>query len=323
MLQKQIFTKILQSHNNQAEALQAVSELLFLNKSNVYRRFSGDIALKPQEIEMLAKHYDFSLDELIYHGSQHYIGNYIKNENQNTIVGYLTYVIRLCEFGLSRLEYDYTFYLNTADFLISHYRSFPELFYFKMVQWNRLLWTKNTSFRYNPYQMTTQELKLFDTYCRLYSELNHVEIFDVQNVTIILEQLIYTYETGVMTREDVELFISQYYQFLDELEEKVVTGNLNLKQPNNSYKVYFNSIPNNTLLGLGSNTQLPYTINIYNSPDIIFSTDIKMANKLKSYFNRTINRARLITGFDELTRRQLFTHYRKQVRQVEKTLLVK
>ena len=73
MLQSKIFEKIIDKHKNQAEALHQVSALLFLNKSNVYRRLKGEIMLKPSEIEVLVKHYTLSLDEIVHKGKKQFL----------------------------------------------------------------------------------------------------------------------------------------------------------------------------------------------------------------------------------------------------------
>lgn len=320
MFQQQLFEKILKKYKTQAEALTAVSELLFLNKSNVYRRLTGAIAMKPQEIELLARHYDVSLDELIYNDSPFFFGDYLKNDNQNTIIGYLTSGIEITDLGLSLPQDSYTFYFSSSDILVAHYHHFPELFYFKMIQWNRLLWVRDGSFEYNPYQMTTMELDLYDIYCKKYAELPMIEIFDDSTMNIILEQFLYTYQTGVMKRGDAELFIAKYYEFLNELEEKIGTGRINLNEKKSRYKAYYSTNPSSVLLGLGVSPDFSYCISVYNSPDIVFSTDSKMTNQLKSFFDNELSRATLMTGAGELTRRRLFTKYRKQLRSVEKLI---
>ena len=140
MFQQLLFDKILKKYSTQAEALTVISELLFLNKSNVYRRLSGAIALKPQEIEVLAKHYELSLDELIYEKSDKALGQMVSGGQRDHGKNYILSSISRLKHLSKTPNFQFTYSMASNDLSPIYYAHYPELFYFKVLQWERLLW---------------------------------------------------------------------------------------------------------------------------------------------------------------------------------------
>ena len=65
-LQKQIFEAVLSKYTSKAEAVEALSQLFALGQDAIYRRLRGDSMLTPEQIVVLTKEYNLSLDTLIY-----------------------------------------------------------------------------------------------------------------------------------------------------------------------------------------------------------------------------------------------------------------
>jgi len=318
MFQKLFLKKILRLHDNQAEALQKISELLFLNKSNVYRRLSGHIALKPQEIEMLAKHYNISLDELIYQKTEHHVGTITSGNNIDFGISYL-------KSSLSRLEAisqipDFAFYHAEVDFSYIYFCEYPELFYFKTVQWKRLLWKVKDSFQYNFQEMSEEEKTILQSIQKYLEQTHWASYFDRNMTTLFLEQIRYTYEMGVMSHEDTLRVLSKFKQFINDLEKKTALGTLGTIDSPQKFEAYYLPIPKVSSLGLGMSPKWSYLNCTFIAPNFIRSEDPKLIQLVAGYLKKLKSKSVKITQAGELERRKLFKHYRRTIQYLRKEI---
>ena len=63
-IQSLLFEKILEKYPRKAQAIETLEELLSVGKDAVYRRLRGDTFLTPDQMELLAKHFKISIDQL-------------------------------------------------------------------------------------------------------------------------------------------------------------------------------------------------------------------------------------------------------------------
>lgn len=315
MLQQKIFEKVLSSHENQAEALDKISELLFLSKSNVYRRLSGDIALKVEEIETLAKHYKFSVDLLIYEESEFYPMRILEAGKPET-----NYDEEILKIAYQRtLHPDSTSHYMSSDLIYTFYTEYPEIHYFKIIQWQRLMWVDENK-KYSLDDIT-EEMRYFLKKYQSYVEQTKVVLFLEKNTgTLFLEQLRYTYNMGVMSEGDIRKIIEAYKRYIDDLEKRAALGQYVLNGRQNNLEVYITHSPIQSLIVLNSSEAFSYAISLFIPPVDTFSSEPRIMKKLNLFFEQLKNKSTKITNTGVVARRKLFNHYRNQVKRFERQL---
>ena len=60
---------ILGKFSKKSKAVDELSELLQVGKDAVYRRLRGDTVLAPEEMKVLARHFQISIDDFIFEDS--------------------------------------------------------------------------------------------------------------------------------------------------------------------------------------------------------------------------------------------------------------
>lgn len=326
MLQSKLFEKIIEQHKNQAEALQQVSALLFLNKSNVYRRFTGESALKPNEIETLVKHYKISLDAMIHQGNNQILfthsGSNPSKEEQNHITYY------------SQFKANYSLLLEKIPDFKSHYfgydiphyhhgELFPEILYFKSMQWKRLQWNPDIPFYIDLKQLDETGRNIIKEACHSYNRLNISEIWSTRGLDILLEQITYTFNLRQISYKDAQFLLHAIVDSVNALEEKARIGSKLLDKNQKNFNLYYSEVPLDYYLFVEYNEENPVLskiTTILDTPNFIITTNQDTIKKMYAMFQRIRNQSHKISETGELTRRKIFNSYRRKVRNAERKL---
>lgn len=316
MLQQKIFKKVLSHHESQAEAMDKISELLFLSKSNVYRRASDEIALKIEEIETLARHYKFSVDQLIYEETEYYPMRILEAGNPN-----VTYSRDILKIAYQRtLHPDSTSHYMSSDLMYTFYTDYPELHYFKIIQWKRLMWANKTQ-KYSLDDITEDLKRFLKTYQSYVEQTKVIYFLDKNTGTIFLEQLRYTHKMGIMSEVDIHRVITAYKNYIDELEKRAGVGQYILNGRQNNFEVYLTHSPIQSLIVLNESRAYSYTVCLFIPPIDIFTSDPRVIQRIKIYFEQLKNKSTKITNTGVVARRKLFNYYRNQIQRFERELL--
>lgn len=319
MIQRQIFDKILTNYIDSTKAVEAISEVLYLDKSNVYRRISGEVSLRLDEIELLAKKFNLYLDELIYKDSEYILGLVIgsqKNSNNNFQAYILSQLKR--NDGIP----DVKMYHASPDWFMTFYLRYIDLYLFKVSQWKRLIWNPSQHTMYNR-EAHTKEEKAYLSKLNYYFQRKPTVFFVCKNTAdLFLEQLKYAYEMNQISKEDTSYLLEQYEQLINEFEQCAVIGKMSLNQHGKPFEVFLVPTPILGGITLFSSQSLSYVTVTFNAPNFIESEDEKMVNYIEQYFKQLKNRSTKISQTGETIRRKLFIHYRNRVMELRRQLLL-
>jgi len=86
-LQNQLLEEILNRFPKRAAAVEELAKLFGVQKDAVYRRLRGDTLLTPDEIALLTKTFNLSLDAFVYEESSTVFFNFTPFSNTVTNVG--------------------------------------------------------------------------------------------------------------------------------------------------------------------------------------------------------------------------------------------
>jgi len=326
MLQNEIFEKIINKHKNQAEALQQISALLFLNKSNVYRRLKGEIMLKPNEIEVLVKHYKLSLDEIVHKGKKQFLFTHSRtNSNNSDKENHVSFYEKFRDSFQYIANYVPNFKSHYIGYEISVYffgELFPEIVYFKALQWKRLNWDTGKPFFIDLKELDDYGRELIKETSYLYMNMDVPEIWDSSGLDILLEQIVYSYKLRQISLEDAQFLLLATKKSMDFTEEKARKGKKILSKSDKKFELYYSEIPLDSFMYITYNENNPTRVTApFDSPYNIVTTNNSFVNKMYERFNRIKNQSHKISETGELTRRKVFNRYRRKIMQAEKQLI--
>lgn len=244
-LQDKIFNKILSRYSSKAAAIRALTDLLYLSKSNIYRRINGEIELKSSEIDVLISHFGFSLDELIYEGKSDYVlleYKHLKVDGQPDLSQFLQQILDELT-AIQRLEHPVITFL-TNDLPIFYTFSVPELAIFKLYVWRETIWNK--SYReVSPFsfQLLTPEVSvLLKKIAAAYVSIPRVEFWSDKVLDVLLRQIkYYTQIAQSVSIKDGELLLRKLDLLVQQLKPMAVNTR---KGSSKKYTLYINNAHN-------------------------------------------------------------------------------
>lgn len=323
MLQKKIFERIVALHHNQAEALQKVSDLLFINKSNAYRRLTNEIKLKPDEISTLVKHYNLSLDEIIHNKENQYL---FVHSNQSVASDKIEVFFKPIFDQLEQVSKipDYFIYFTGYEIPILHYSAYPELVYFKIFLWNHIkMRTDNKVMSFNLTSFDDKYRVLFKGIKDNFNKVPSVEIWDNRGIQIVVGYIKYAHNARLITFEETKLLIDLLKKAINDFEQKAMYGTKDLINKPKNFELYHSEFINDSHMYI-SNSELVGRANfinlLFDSPNQIVSFDPQIVAKMKARFLLLKNQSQKVSETGEVARRKLFAHYRKNIRQLEREL---
>jgi len=151
-LQQAVFDKILTQFPKKSEAVKALSGLFQMGQNAIYRRMRGESILTPDELALLAKQFNISLDDIIHEASDNVLFSYTpaaqKVKDFTSYLNSLTEAMKpLHEFPNGQIKY------AAAEIPVFHYCFFPELIAFKLYTWGKTTWNfdylKDQPFAFN------------------------------------------------------------------------------------------------------------------------------------------------------------------------------
>ncbi len=317
MIQQQIFNKIIAQYSDSSEAIHAIGKALHLNPSNVYRRVSGEIPLKLDEIEQLAKRFNLYLDELIYQDSDRITGRIIGSQ-KNRSNNYSEYLIH--QLQKTNAIPGFKMCHASADWSVIFYFRYVDLYLFKVSQWKRLLWKSEQSPVYHRHSHSAQQRSTILRIGHLFQGRHTVFFLCKSTADLLLGQIEYAYSMNQISKSDALYLLEEYDKMLDDVEACTTVGQTSLHDKAKPFDVFLVHTPILGSITLFTSKSLKYVDVVFNSPNFIKSKDKKMLNYAEQYLERLENSATKISQTGEMARRKLFAHYRNQVNKSRKIL---
>jgi len=138
-MQEELFDRILAQYDRRSQAVEALQELMGIGRDAVYRRFRGETPLSPDELSLLAKSYNLSLDELAFQESNKF--TFVYNSFTKPIASFKDFLKEVHQ-GMQEIQMlpNSRLFYTTAEIPVFHYLQFPELISFKLYVWARTIW---------------------------------------------------------------------------------------------------------------------------------------------------------------------------------------
>lgn len=312
-LQKKLLDKILDRYEKKAEAVDELAKLLNVGKDAIYRRLRNDTELKPDEISLLAQHFNLSIDTLIFEQSDSVFFSYNQFSTQvKSFEGYLQEILQVT----SRFLHipNTHFYYTTKDIPLFQYMYFPELIRFKLYVWGMTAWgfdfldARAFSFDLVP----PHNVELARTIANNYNRLPSTELWGPGIFDNTLDQIEYIASIGgFQIPTDALLLCDKLLELLQHMQKMAKYGSkFNPgSQPQSqlaSFHLYHNELvsTNNSILVNFPNGQMLF--NTHGNPNFLFTSDEKLCKHSENWFMRILSKSTAISIHGDRIRNQFF-----------------
>lgn len=283
-------------YHKKSDLASELMEVLSLNKDGVYRRLRFEKKLTADEVGLLARHYDISIDALLANQANKTYFNYnVYDKPVSSFKDYLSQINRQA-IAFSQMPGAHLYYA-TREIPIFIYTIFPKLMTFKfyvygLTTW-RLSYLKGKPFDFN--YLTEVDRELAMNISRLYCSFESTELWTISVLEQTLSQVEYTAAEGRFKRlEDAMEVIHEVENMIEYLKVISSRGKKSLPgipavEENGNYNLFYNELTstNNTFLGVSKGWKGLF--NTFDHPNFLFTSDRRLCESAFDWFKKVIN----------------------------------
>ena len=308
-----LFQKIRESIPAHLSLVDEISELLNVSYDSAYRRIRGEKAISINELYILSKHFNISVDALFNIQSDNVIfKHYPVVPPDFGVKPWLKTVLQ----DIRKIQHTQTNSIIYAakDPPLFHYFQFPEIGAFKMFFWEKTL------FRFPQHQDRKFTLKYTDDEIQQVGEqiltasvkIPTIEIWNEDTFNITFRQIEHYWISGLFERkEDILTLCDKLYIWIEHIKKQAELG---FKfhygtEPNgveDSYHFYENEVVlnDNTIFVETDNFTATYLT--YNVLSLLYTTDPEFCTGVKNYLNGILKESILISSVNAKERNRFF-----------------
>ena len=319
-LQDQLIKQILERYPKKAKAVTNLADLLSVGKDGIYRRIRCDTLLSPDEIFFLARHFDISLDEIIFGRSNKLIFSYnIFRESINSFEDYLKQIHQQITFvsGLPKV----LIYYASQELAPFFYYYIPELGKFKLFVYGITAWDleylKEQKFNFN--LLSPEVENMMEELVQFYNNLDTKDLWSMGMLDNTLNQIEYVVlmdrfqnPEDALTLCDKLLDLVVHIKVMAEVGGKF-SINASPDVPRGSFDLYHNELVNtgNTILAVTGAGKYLYTTFV--NPNFLLTADPKLCDKIEDWFKKTMTRSTSISRHARKNRNLFFTRLQERI----------
>ena len=320
-LQHQLLEEILNRFPKRAAAVEELAKLFGVQKDAVYRRLRGDTLLTPDEIALLTKSYNLSLDSLVYEASSTVFFNYTAFSNTvNNVGDYLNGVLNDLQ-QVSQLPEVKVYYVS-YEIPFFYYTFFPELISFKLYIWGRTVWDfdylKDRPFDFDIISYPDEQV--IKDILKSFLSLDTTEIWSVNIIDNTLSQIEYITNTnGFKNPEDAYILcdkiksLVEQWRKMAEHGKKFPLGNYSDEMARGEFNLYQQEllISSNTILVTSPVTKIVFPI--ISNPNYLRSNDQRMCDYQEEWFRKAITKSTNLSSQNEKSRALFFNIMERKI----------
>ncbi len=326
--QLQLFNQLVRKHGRPL-VVEKLKQLLFLEKSALYKRMKGEKELTFSESLVIADHFGFSIDRL--RSSERTVVFEFPKEKpteSHSPIAFLDTIVNdmraMAALPNLRLRY------AAAEIPLFHYFQFPELTLFKLFQWNRIAWRQPgllaSKFKADPDLFGGENaLKLAGDIHQLYRNFDSSEIWATSIWDNTLAQIVFTAQIeGFESKEMPRLLLWQIAEATDRLEKMAETG----KKPSHNkadrpgnLEAYHNPTAHcNNLILIESGERHLAVYATFDNPNFLKTQDSELCEYTAQAFERLASVSENISSGSEGNRSNFFKELRGRIQRAESRL---
>ncbi len=299
-----------------------LADLLSISKDSAYRRLRGEKSLDIHEVQVLSNHFNLSLDSLLNTNNNVLSFNtLIIDSNGFTFQDWLNNVHSLLGM-VSQMDGVISYFAR--DLPIFHHFLFPELAAFKIFFWYKT-YLNNEEVDSMVLDFDNLPEKVSDLIPvalqirKSYVEVQSDEIWTRETINILLNQILYYYETGIFKNaSQAQLILDQFEKVIEIIQKEARQGQ-KLDDPflnpinGKSFNLYYNEVSmgdNSILFSMGEKKIAFLTASVkmmMNSSNPVF------CDHMEIYHNNFKRKSTLLSKTSEKERLKLFSNIKSSI----------
>ena len=294
-----------------------LASLLNVSKDSAYRRLRGEKSFDIREIQILANHFNLSLDSILNTDSNMLSFNtQIIGANGYGFKDWLENIYKMLGM-ISQMENGTLSYF-ARDLPIFHHFIFPELSAFKIFFWYKTylnddeIDSMTVDLDHLP-DMVAELLPLSENIWKAYAMIPSDEIWTDETINILLKQVLYYYETGIFkNRSQALLLLDQYQKVVDLIQHEARHGvkyidPVEASNKGRVFNLYYNEVSmgdNSILFKMGDQKMAFVTASVK-----IFMNNVNplFCDHMELYHNNFKRKSTLLSKTSEKERLKLFS----------------
>ena len=281
-----------------------LADLLNVSKDSSYRRINGDTGITIAEMELICKHYNLSIDHLLFPENKN-ISFLNSPPAIQTVDSWLKTILKQFETLVTSDKTELS--ILAKDLPVFYFFGYPRLSSFKIFLWSKSVLDRpdflNLKFdrKHIPAELSILATKIWSNFMAVPS----CEIWTSQTFLSTLKQIDYYVDCGYFTHEEEPLLLyEEYIKMLEDISEFARQGQKNplegkLKLFQNEYLSL-----DNTLHVKTNDTEITF-IN-YNSVSYLSTTNSEFCKNTKNYFHQIQKHSVQISLTGERERNKFF-----------------
>lgn len=328
-LQQQLFKTIKSKLPESASMADEIASLLEISTDSAYRRIRGEKTISLDELEILCRHFQVSLDAMLQmkQGGIVFQGQYLDKDNFD-FKEYITSVMQNMAYINSLKEK--CFYYLCKDLPIFHHYHLREIAAFKWFFWLKTYFQfpgfEKRKFRFSdhPDEIFAIERKALD----FYNQIPSVEVWNLESMNIFFRQIEF-YREGQVFESEADIY--KLYEALghlwSHLEKQAAFGfKFNYGDPHQkplgSFKMYFNEVllGDNTMLVEMDGARMAYIA--HTTINFMLTKDKSFTDNMHRHIQNQMQRSTLISEVSEKERARFFRIIRERIENRKESLKV-
>lgn len=323
--QQRLFQFIKENHSGNIALVDDVADVLGISTDSAYRRIRCEKPISLDELQLLCKHFNVSMDLLLNMNSKTVIFDVEKVDGQlNSFEKYLEGILHQLQ-HLQQFERKELYYV-TKDIPIFHFFQFPYFMAFKYFFWMKTI-VEHPDFinrQFNPAEYQDGIMESGMKILAVYNQIPSVEVWNIESINSTIQQIEFYKDSNIFTDEkQVNKLYDDLAVLISHVEKQAECGckftiheNAAMKAAN--YRLFYNRVilADNTMLAITGNHKQAFinhgVLNYMSTRQAEFCDDTYLD------INNLMRRSTLISSVGEKIRSMFFNELRQQVERHQK-----
>ena len=233
-----------------------IASILNISYDAAHRRVSGKSKFSIDETVQLSKHFNISMDNLFFQTEKIIVEKTIEIKSLSDMLQYFKNSANKIE-QLTSLPNSVLYY-SAKDIPLFYFMEGTILSKFKAFVWDNMLKNKQKQLSFENFVVNESFFEPMQKLKKVYEKTNVNEIWNDTTINSSLQQILYFYESGLLTLKSAMSLLKDLRRILEVIKQKSLVKT-------NNYALYFNELIllNNNLLFESSNSLtmfVPYTL---------------------------------------------------------------
>jgi len=313
--------ELINKFESKKKLVSELANLLSIEENSVYRRLRGDTVMTLDELFIVAKAVNISLDEIIFDNEYIRFQHPTLNGNHESSSAYLTNIEKEF-FQLLHLPGGELFYAS-RELPFFQFLPFPELAYFKLYVWGKDAW-RFKEYEQKKFSIGNLKEHIGDLCGKInshYSQIDSIEIWSGSILDSTINQIFHHLRLGNFQDNNEALVLFDLLEeSIDLIERSADSGFKKPGKTGGRFKLYYNNLihMNNTIMVKGPNVGIVFVT--FDNPNYIKTTNVGIANYIDEWFINLRKSSRNISVDMEADRKNFFKKIRQQIRTEKKKI---